>query len=83
MAEPVITAAQLAEHASEADVWLSIHGKVYDVTKYLADHPGGMDVMLEHGGEGWRVGGGGVAAAGGLERGPAGSVRSAWAREVL
>lgn len=50
MEDKVITDEELSKHTKEADVWLSIHGKVYDVTSYLADHPGGMDVMLEHGG---------------------------------
>ena len=48
-AEPV-SAADLAKHTGEDDCWLTIHGKVYNVTKYLMDHPGGMDVMLEHAG---------------------------------
>ncbi|KAJ0979677.1 hypothetical protein J5N97_015151 [Dioscorea zingiberensis] len=28
------------------DCWLVIHGKVYDVTTFLEDHPGGEDVLL-------------------------------------
>ncbi|RBQ75518.1 hypothetical protein FVER14953_13790 [Fusarium verticillioides] len=38
---------QVAEHNSPEDAWLIIHGQVYDVTKYLADHPGGADVLKE------------------------------------
>lgn len=30
---------------------MSIHGKVYDVTKFLEEHPGGEEVMLEVAGE--------------------------------
>ncbi|KAF4333250.1 NADH cytb-reductase [Fusarium beomiforme] len=41
------TAKQVAEHNSPEDAWLVIHGQVYDVTKYLADHPGGADVLTE------------------------------------
>ncbi|KAM0900331.1 hypothetical protein ACQ4PT_020702 [Festuca glaucescens] len=33
-------------HASRKDCWVVIHGKVYDVTKFLEDHPGGEDVLL-------------------------------------
>lgn len=40
-------ARQVAEHKSAADAWFIIHGNVYDVTKYLADHPGGLDVLVE------------------------------------
>jgi hypothetical protein len=45
-----ISADELQKHASESDCWLAIHGKVYDVTNYLVDHPGGLDVMMEHAG---------------------------------
>jgi len=31
---------------SEADAWLAVRGKVYDVTKWLKSHPGGKDVLL-------------------------------------
>ncbi|RBA22528.1 cytochrome-b5 reductase [Fusarium proliferatum] len=41
------TAKQVAEHNSPDDAWLIIHGQVYDVTTYLADHPGGADVLTE------------------------------------
>ncbi|CEJ89969.1 Putative Catalytic activity: nitrate reductases catalyse the reaction [[Torrubiella] hemipterigena] len=40
-------ARQVAEHKSGEDAWFIIHGQVYDVTKYLADHPGGADVLIE------------------------------------
>jgi Cytochrome b5-like Heme/Steroid binding domain len=49
VAEP-IAASRLQEHTGESDCWLAIHGKVYDVSKYLLEHPGGMDVMMEHAG---------------------------------
>eukprot|EP00250_Pteridium_aquilinum_P015797 c22763_g1_i1 orf=229-627(+) len=38
--------AQLAQHASSEDCWVLIGGKVYDVTKFLEEHPGGDDVIL-------------------------------------
>jgi len=28
------------KHTSEKDCWLVIHGKVYDVTDFLDEHPG-------------------------------------------
>lgn len=28
-------------------VWLAISGKAYDVTKFLCEHPGGEEVMME------------------------------------
>ncbi|PKA55949.1 Cytochrome B5 isoform D [Apostasia shenzhenica] len=33
-------------HTSKNDCWLIIHGKVYDVSAFLDDHPGGDHVLL-------------------------------------
>ena len=41
----------MAAHDSKDDVWMSIHNKVYNVTKYLEDHPGGEQVLLDRGGK--------------------------------
>ena len=38
---------EVAEHNSKDDLWLVIDNKVYDVTKFLLDHPGGEDILLE------------------------------------
>ena len=43
--------AKLAEHSKRDSVWMTIHGKVYDVTKYLDDHPGGEEVLLDRAGK--------------------------------
>ncbi|XP_065189670.1 cytochrome b5-like [Sycon ciliatum] len=43
----VFTKAEIAEHNSSKSCWLVIHNKVYDVTKFLNEHPGGEEVMLE------------------------------------
>ncbi|KAK8635257.1 hypothetical protein V6N13_023134 [Hibiscus sabdariffa] len=42
----VFTFAQVSEHNHRKDCWLIINGKVYDVTKFLEDHPGGDEVLL-------------------------------------
>ncbi|KAK4084374.1 uncharacterized protein Triagg1_854 [Trichoderma aggressivum f. europaeum] len=34
-------------HNSAEDAWMVIHGEVYDVTKYIQSHPGGVDVLIE------------------------------------
>ncbi|XP_020198267.1 cytochrome b5 [Aegilops tauschii subsp. strangulata] len=42
----VFTLEEVAKHTSKDDCWLVIGGKVYNVTKFLDDHPGGDDVLL-------------------------------------
>ncbi|XP_075163896.1 cytochrome b5 [Haematobia irritans] len=32
-------------------VWIIVKGVVYDVTKFVKDHPGGEDLILEYGGK--------------------------------
>ena len=36
-----ISASDVAKHSTKADCWTSISGKVYDITKFIARHPGG------------------------------------------
>ncbi|KAJ0989463.1 hypothetical protein J5N97_007819 [Dioscorea zingiberensis] len=42
----VFTLADVSNHNTAQDCWLIIDGKVYDVTKFLEDHPGGDEVLL-------------------------------------
>ncbi|KAJ3941605.1 uncharacterized protein N0V96_008318 [Colletotrichum fioriniae] len=46
-AGPEFTAKEVAAHREANDCWMVIHGEVYDVSKYLHDHPGGADVLVE------------------------------------
>lgn len=48
---PAITKQELQKHTSHNDVWFSIHGKVYNVTKFLDEHPGGEEVLMEQAGQ--------------------------------
>ena len=45
-----IALTELAAHSDKGDCWMAHNGKVYDVTKFLEDHPGGPEIMLEHAG---------------------------------
>lgn len=33
------------------DLWVVIHGKVYDLTKFLPEHPGGPRIILKYAGK--------------------------------
>jgi len=37
---------EVAQHKAKNDVWLAIDGKVYDVTEFLSEHPGGKGAPL-------------------------------------
>ncbi|GAB5031073.1 cytochrome b5 [Nannochloropsis oceanica] len=57
MAPKQYTLDEVAGHNTEKDIWLIIGNektggpKVYDVTKYLEEHPGGSEVLLDHAGK--------------------------------
>ncbi|KAJ7066023.1 acyl-CoA dehydrogenase [Mycena amicta] len=38
---------EVAQHDKDDDLWVIINGNVYDVSKFAALHPGGMDVLLD------------------------------------
>uniref|UniRef100_A0A7E4VJV6 Cytochrome b5 n=1 Tax=Panagrellus redivivus TaxID=6233 RepID=A0A7E4VJV6_PANRE len=46
-----LTRAEVLEHNHNKDCWIVIGNKVYDVTKFLEEHPGGCEVLLEKAGE--------------------------------
>ena len=43
----VLTVDEIARHNKETDCWIIIKGKVYDVTDYLDDHPGGVEIITD------------------------------------
>merc|ERR1712080_759329 len=40
--------AEVAKHVNEGSAWVGISGGVYDVTSFLAHHPGGKEVLLKN-----------------------------------
>ncbi|CAN3359575.1 L-lactate dehydrogenase (cytochrome) [Diutina catenulata] len=42
---------EVAKHNSKSDCWVIIHGKAYDVTDFLSEHPGGSAIILKYAGQ--------------------------------
>lgn len=45
-----LTLADVALHDKRDDLWMVINGQVLDITKFVDEHPGGEEVLLEHAG---------------------------------
>lgn len=43
--------AEVAKHNTAADLWMVIDDKVYDVTKFQTEHPGGEEVLIDSAGK--------------------------------
>lgn len=41
----------MAKHNTDSDVWLVINDKVYDVSQYQLEHPGGPIVLMNRAGK--------------------------------
>ncbi|KAH7000954.1 hypothetical protein EDB80DRAFT_580435 [Ilyonectria destructans] len=41
------TEKEVAAHKTRDDCWMIIQGQVYDVAKYVDDHPGGADILID------------------------------------
>jgi predicted heme/steroid binding protein len=50
--QPVYTIAEVTAHHTEDDLWMTAHGRVYNVSRLYASnsHPGGLKSLLSHGG---------------------------------
>ncbi len=42
---------EVAKHNSDKDCWVVIYGRVYDVTEFKEEHPGGKNVILRWAGK--------------------------------
>lgn len=45
-----VTFEELKAHKDSKSLWVAIHDNVYDVTKFMEEHPGGEEVLLEQAG---------------------------------
>nr|3OZZ_B Chain B, Cytochrome b5 [Bos taurus] len=44
------TLEEIQKHNNAKSTWMIIHYKVYDITRFLSEHPGGEEVLLEQAG---------------------------------
>jgi len=42
---------KVARHHTRSDLWIIIHGKVYDLSSFLDIHPGGDQILLQYAGK--------------------------------
>ncbi|XP_069698600.1 cytochrome b5-like [Periplaneta americana] len=47
---PTVSLDQVSWHDHNADCWVVIYDRVYDITDFLNEHPGGEEILLEYAG---------------------------------
>jgi len=47
----VLKGEDVAKHNNAKSCWVIVHGKAYDVTEFLPEHPGGMKIILKYAGK--------------------------------
>lgn len=50
VSKKTVTMAEVRKHDDEHDCWVVINNRVYDVTAFMADHPGGVTTLMRAGG---------------------------------
>lgn len=48
--EKIISVDEFIKHNKKLDCWVAINGKVFDVTEFIPNHPGGQPPLIRHGG---------------------------------
>ncbi|XP_037085610.1 cytochrome b5-like [Pollicipes pollicipes] len=49
--EEVFSLKEVQQHTGDPDIWMIIHNRVYDVTKFMDEHPGGEEVLRDMAGK--------------------------------
>jgi L-lactate dehydrogenase (cytochrome) len=47
----MLSGKEVASHNSQESCWIIIHEKVYDITGFLFEHPGGSKILLKYAGK--------------------------------
>ncbi len=50
-APKVFSLDEVKKHTAVDDLWIALHGKVYNVTQFLEEHPGGDGVLMDNAGD--------------------------------
>lgn len=48
---PMLSLEQVRKHNTRKDCWVIIHGKAYDVSDFVDEHPGGSAIILKYAGK--------------------------------
>jgi len=52
----MLDGAEVAKHSSRRSCWIVINDKVYDVTSFVPEHPGGSTILLKQAGAVMKLG---------------------------
>ncbi|KAH0543847.1 hypothetical protein FGG08_001886 [Glutinoglossum americanum] len=50
-ASRLLTLQEVSSHNTPTDAWIVVNGKVYDVTEFMLEHPGGAEAILQYAGK--------------------------------
>ncbi|XP_067001496.2 uncharacterized protein [Anabrus simplex] len=46
----IVSLEEVAWHDNIADCWIVLYDRVYDITSFLSEHPGGEEILVEYAG---------------------------------